>query len=135
MHTHTGAVVLVPLLVQSCGAFVHSTSPGLGRGAGFPVEGRSTVAAVYSSGRATFMRTIPTTRRRRQRSLAIFAEPPAAESASERETSGNGGSTSRMIARLPKPVGLMLAETEPGKPGLVVDELVEGGSAEVCLRV
>lgn len=43
-----------------------------------------------------------------------------------------------VTARLHKPVGLMLAETEWGKPGLIVDELVEGGSAEVrrmvCVR-
>ncbi|CAM9800592.1 unnamed protein product [Discosporangium mesarthrocarpum] len=32
--------------------------------------------------------------------------------------------------RLLKPVGLMLEEVEPGKPGLVVGDLVDGGSAK-----
>lgn len=38
---------------------------------------------------------------------------------------------STVFARLHKPVGLVLAEVEPGKPGLMVDEIVDGGSAEV----
>lgn len=43
----------------------------------------------------------------------------------------NRNKGTEVTARLHKPVGLMLAETEPGKPGLIVDELLEGGSAEM----
>lgn len=41
--------------------------------------------------------------------------------------------SSLVKARLSKPVGLVLAEKEMGKPGLVVDDMVEEGSAEVCM--
>ncbi|CAM9708107.1 unnamed protein product [Ectocarpus sp. 13 AM-2016] len=44
---------------------------------------------------------------------------------------GDAGMDSSVVrARLSKPIGLMLAEKEVGKPGLRVDDMVEGGSAE-----
>ncbi|CAN0507479.1 unnamed protein product, partial [Ectocarpus sp. 8 AP-2014] len=44
---------------------------------------------------------------------------------------GDTGTDSSVVrARLSKPIGLMLAEKEIGKPGLRVDDMVDGGSAE-----
>lgn len=55
------------------------------------------------------------------------------ESAVDNNSGGRSDSSSVVIkARLRKPVGLVLAEKEKGKPGLVVDDMVEGGSAKVC---
>lgn len=45
---------------------------------------------------------------------------------------GDAGTDGSVVkTRLSKPIGLMLAEKEIGKPGLRVDDMVEGGSAEV----
>ncbi|CAN0547554.1 unnamed protein product [Ectocarpus sp. 12 AP-2014] len=44
---------------------------------------------------------------------------------------GDAGMDSSVVrALLSKPIGLILAEKEIGKPGLRVDDMVEGGSAE-----
>lgn len=93
-----------------------------------------------TNARCPFSRTIPNSRQRgRNASAPLRAEPLEAGSLEvDSPFAGETADTNKgteVTARLHKPVGLMLAETEPGKPGLIVDELVEGGSAEVSPMV
>ncbi|CAN0324418.1 unnamed protein product, partial [Laminaria digitata] len=147
---------LTALLAQTCGAWVFpTTSPlrppllSLSAAAHEKSLPRPAACVTTNAQRRPFSRAVPTSRQRgREGSTPLRAEPQEAEplatepvlieadsaSAVEIETADHDMSNEKGVvvtARLHKPVGLMLAETEPGKPGLIVDELIEGGSAEV----
>ena len=139
----------LPLLIvaQRCAAWIVfpaiNTSPGPA-GGGLE-KGNVQPAARGTNPRYSFSQTIPTSRRehstplraqspeaeREVEPLSVMDSPSAGGEAADGKNVVSATSATQVTARLHKPVGLMLAETEPGKPGLIVDELVEGGSAEV----
>ena len=134
---------LAVLLAQRCGAWVSTTSPLRLLFSSGQAKGLRPAAFVVANARCPFSRTVPTFGPHERRpSVPLRAEPTKTESPEVSNPSAGAGETNsskdkgvEVTARLHKPVGLMLAETEPGKPGLIVDELVEGGSAEVRCMV
>ena len=119
------AVFVIPLLVQGCGAWaLHASSS---RPSPRPSQGSEPLLQRLNPTSLAFTNRI---RCRRLAAIPVDGDSPAGASANN---DGDGG-VNTVKARLSKPVGLVLAEKEIGQPGLVVDDMADGGSAKVCSR-
>lgn len=148
-HIRSGIVMrltlFIVLLVQSCGAWNVPTSC-LRCSTRLNVRPATRTSAVYNINscdrailaRSGHRRNLALARRQISVQGEELGAPVRRTGARTRTraTDGDGVDGGNVVvrARLSKPVGLVLAEKEMGKPGLVVDDMVEGGSAEVHMR-
>lgn len=110
-------LLVIPLLLQSGGAWV------------LPIPSLRLYSQLTRSGEPQKL-AVPfkhPARGKGRLTAALDGDLPTGGSATD---DGDRG-VNMVKARLSKPMGLVLAEKEIGMPGLVVDDMTEGGSAKV----